>query len=129
MKNILELVRYGFWGGVTTLLNLVLFSTFISVNIPYLVSNIIAYVIAVFFSYYLNKHYVFNKSEQNEVIGEIIKYCAVRFLSIVIDSGLLWGCVEVFKWNIISSKLFVSAVVILITYCLNKLVVFKKKSS
>lgn len=127
-KNLLELIKYGFWGGVTTLLNLALFSLFISVGIPYLVSNVSSYIIAVFFSYFLNKKYVFKKEKHNDgTIVEILKYFAVRLLSIVIDSGLLWVCVDVFQWNIFISKLLISAVVILMTYCLNKLFVFNKK--
>lgn len=127
-KDILELIRYGFWGGISTALNLVLFTGFIYIGIPYLVSNVSSYFIAVLFSYFFNKKYVYKKTEQNmnESIWQILKYFMIRFLSIFVDSSMLWICVDIFTWNILLSKCVVSVFIIFSTYIINKLFVFKK---
>lgn len=125
-KNVLELIRYGFWGGVTSLLNLVLFFLFVHMGIPYLISNISTYWIAVIVSYFFNKKFVFKRDEEKKNCKELIKYFLVRILSVLADSSLLWISVDIFMFNIMISKSAISIFIIMLTYFLNKLFVFQK---
>lgn len=120
-----ELIKYGFWGVVTTLLNLALYFVLIRFGIYYLISNVLSYIIAVIVSYFFNNFFVFNQVEKEKIsIKKIFKYFLIRILSLGLDSALLYGCVSIFHLNQIWSKLFVSFLVIMLTYLLNKKFVF-----
>lgn len=120
-----ELIKYGFWGVVTTLLNLALYYILVRFGLYYLISNVVSYIIAVILSYFFNNWFVFNQVEKEKIsIKKMSKYFLIRVLSIGLDSGLLYGCVSIFHFNQMLSKLFVSFLIIMLTYLLNKKFVF-----
>ena len=53
-EKLIELIKYGFWGGISTAINLALFYMFIFFKMQYVCSNIVSYIIAVIFSYIFN---------------------------------------------------------------------------
>lgn len=60
-KKYKELISYGFWGVMTTLVNYVVFFVCLRLlNINYLISNVVSWVFAVMFAYITNKVFVFN---------------------------------------------------------------------
>lgn len=128
--NLLEMIRYGFWGAVTTLLNLCLFILFVNIGIPYLVSNVSTYFIAVAVSFFLNEKFVFNNNRKTAggTLQKMIKFFSVRIFSVLIDSGLLMWCVEILEIPIFLSKILVSIIIIFMTYVLNRFFVFEKES-
>ena len=130
IKKIINLFRYGFWGCVTTAINLLIFFIFLRLHMNYILGNVISYGIAIVISYIFNKKFVFETSEKNTHNDEtiqIIKYFVVRILSISIDSGLLWVFVEIAHVKVYMSKIIVIVLVILLTYLVNKCFVFKIK--
>lgn len=120
----LELIRYSFWGGITTVFNLLMFYLLIILGVNYLVSNIVSYFIAVFVSYFFNKFFVFNKSENT--VTNFMKYILVRCISVCVDTFLLYCAVDVCLLNVYFSKIVVSIAVILGTYIANKIFVFRE---
>ena len=124
--NVLEIIRYSFWGGITTVFNLALFYLMISVQINYIFSNIASYCIAVIISYIFNKKFVFSGSRDNGILN-FVKYIFIRVISIALDTGLLYITVEFMTMNIYIAKIIVSIVVIIATYVANKLFVFKNR--
>lgn len=124
--ELFQLIKYGFFGAITTIINLLLFYIFTLIGIQYLVSNAISYFIAVVLSYYLNNNYVFDKKNQGE-IKKIIKFVLVRIASLGLDSIFLWLCVSLLNYDVFISKIIISVVIILITFVVNKTVVFDEK--
>lgn len=127
LKSFLEFIRYSIVGGITTCLNLVVFYLFTHTSMNYVVNNIVSYFIAVIVSYYLNERFVFlNQDQKSKHFIKIVKYILIRAVSILVDSGLLYVCVSIFKCDVMISKLIISMGVIICTYIFNRLFVFKK---
>ncbi len=131
LKELIEFCRYGFWGVITTVLNLFLFYIFIKCGMKYIISNVVSYFIAVIVSYLFNKKFVFESvaNQKKREIFQVIKFFVVRVLSISIDSGLLWISVDMMGIDVFFSKIVISVLVILFTYFLNKSFVFEQQEA
>ena len=94
-KNTLkEMLRYAFFGGVTTILNLLMYYFMVELDMNYLIANVLSFVIAVVISYYFNKKWVFIEKRSRARKNEFIRYVLVRAFSIVLDSLLLYIAVS-----------------------------------
>ena len=137
IKKIIELFKYGFWGIITTCINLLLMYIFIKLGMQYIIANVVSYIIAVILSYYFNNNFVFQEKDSKKIkekstgvvdrtaIIKQIKYYGVRVVSIIFDSCLLAFLHEICNINLVYSKAIDSIIVILITYIVNKRWVFK----
>ena len=111
-SQVLEFLRYIFFGVITTALNLFLLKVFIDLNIYYILANTIAYIIAVIFNYILNQKYVFLNSKKENIIemkSQFTKFFLIRIFSLLIDNGLFYLFVTVFNfpWTFLFNKFFV----------------------
>lgn len=125
MKKIIEIIKYAFWGGVSTAINLILLFFMIRfTEIHYLVANTIAYFIAVLVNYICNKKFVFES--QNDVKKELVNFVIMRLISLAIDNACYYCAVDVLGYDVYVSRIVVSAFIIAVTYVINKLIIFKK---
>ena len=53
-------IRYVFWGGCTTLVNLVSFYIMRLAKIPLMTANVISIILAILFAYIVNSRFVFH---------------------------------------------------------------------
>lgn len=139
-----ELVLYFIVGVFTTLLN---FSAFYLLNLVlgenlYLLNNIIAALLAITFSYIMNKLFVFESKSFafKTVAREMVEFYSARFLSLIIDESGMWFLVEILNFDRFSFTVFgflvtgkliakgiLTVVVIILNYIFSKFVVFRKK--
>lgn len=124
-EKIKELVRYGFWGCISTGINLVLFYLFVWLGMQYIVANIVSYIIAVVFSYVFNDLFVF-KGNTSQMLTKGISYFFMRGVSVVIDSAILMFLCEICNINIVIAKILDSILIIGATFIISKLFIFKK---
>lgn len=124
MSKIIELFKYGFWGGVSTLFNLALFYFMARCGINYILANILSYFLAVIVSYFLNDKLVFKAQRDGSPRKKLIIFVLIRMISVCADSALLYLCVTVLMQDMLISKLCISGSMILGTYVFNKLFVF-----
>jgi len=122
-KRLTEIIRYGFWGVISTGINLILFYLFVFMHLQYVVANVVSYVVAVFASYYFNKRFVFT-SKTGKSVWMLIKYVLIRTISIAADSGVLILLHEQLNIDIALAKLLDSALIILLTFIFSKFWVF-----
>lgn len=66
-KNIWELIKYSFFGLLTTVINYLIYIGMIEISIHYVTSNVVSYIIAVVLSYWFNEKYVFEDNKQNRL--------------------------------------------------------------
>ncbi len=123
--SIIETFRYIFWGGLTTLLNLFLFWLLIKIGIHYTFSNVFSYFIAVTASFFVNRRFVFRAVGTSSDIRAFIKFWAVRIASIAAETFALFLLIEHLNWNVFISKILISGVIIMATYLINKVYVFR----
>ncbi len=127
--NNTELVSYLFVGAATTLVNYVTywFATRV-LHTGVLLSNTIAWVVAVAFGYWANKTFVFKTHCKSfkELIKEAGSFFAMRLVSYGIDEFLMLVTVGIMHLPDLIMKIVINFVVIILNYVFSKKFVFKK---
>ena len=123
-------ILYVVFGVFTTLVN---FLTFFLLDkfIPILnenISNMIAILIAILFSYFTNREYVFKSQETNK-IKEFSKFFVGRMSSTIFDIVAFWILTSFTTLNELLIKALISVVVLILNYIISKVFVFRKGSS
>ena len=124
-----EVISYLFFGGCTTLINIISYMLFRAANIDMLLSNSLAWVVSVLFAFITNKLFVFESRNVGfkKTMVECIYFFICRLLSLVFDLGFMYLLVDIFSCNELLSKIVSNIIVIIINYVLSKLLIFKKK--
>lgn len=135
LKKHKEIILYVIFGGLTTVVNWVTYSLFVSFC-SITVSNVFAWIFAVVFAYITNKIFVF---EQKSWKSSIAFFEFTKFVS----SRVLTGVIEIVGVDILvyiglnqtilgvrgmAAKVTVSIVVVILNYVFSKLIVFNKKN-
>ncbi len=135
LKKHKEIILYVIFGGLTTVVNWVTYSLFVSFC-SITVSNVFAWIFAVVFAYITNKIFVF---EQKSWKPSIAFFEFTKFVS----SRVLTGVIEIVGVDILVylglnqtvlgvrgmvAKVTVSIVVVILNYVFSKLIVFNKKN-
>lgn len=133
IKNLVQkywdILSYLFFGGLTTVVNyLVYLPCFNLLSLSAAVSNAIAWAVAVAFAYLTNKPFVFRSHDwsMKTVIPELTKFVTCRIGSGLLETGILFLCVDLLAWNGNVWKLITSVLVVILNYVASKLLVFKK---
>ena len=123
-----EVLFYLFFGGCTTLVNIVSFFLLRLIKLSLYSSNIIAWFLSVLFAFITNKLFVFESKgkSKKEVTKECLSFFGFRLLSLLFDMGIMYLLIDVLSWNEIVSKVLSNIFVIIINYVFSKLFIFKK---
>lgn len=123
-------MKYIFFGGCTTLVNLVSYfilrtTTFMNLNL----ANWISIMLAILFAYVTNSIWVFESKVRGFVarMVEFGKFVGARAVTMVIEVGGLWLFTTVFHMNDFLGKFIIQFVVLILNYIFSKFLVFTKK--
>lgn len=125
-----DIIAYLFFGGVTTLTNLVayylLYQVWAIANVP---SVVIAWIIAVLVAFLTNKPFVFRSHDWSPrvLFPEIASFLGCRVGTGVLELVLMYLTVDLLHWHGMLMKLLVNILVIILNYAGSKLLVFRKK--
>ena len=123
-----EALLYLFFGGCTTLVNIVAFYIVRKFGVSTYITNIIAWFLSVVFAFITNKLFVFES--KNTSIKDSFKECfsffLFRVISLVFDMGIMYLLIDLLNINEMVSKVFSNIFVVLINYVFSKLFIFKK---
>jgi len=125
-----QIVLYVFWGAMTTLVNFVGFFLLHKVcGVNYLVSNVICWVIAVYFAFFTNRSFVFHSTLKGfkPIFLESLVFAGGRLFSLGCEILLLALAVECLHFNTLLSKLGVTVLVDVLNFLYSKLVVFRHR--
>lgn len=128
MNKLKELISYGFFGAITTGINLALFALLKELGVYYLLANTIAYFVAVVINYVFNVKFVFPDSAGSGMkaqIKQFLKFLGVRIFSLIVDNALFFLLVSILYFPVYPSRIGLSFFIILATYFVNKFSVFK----
>lgn len=140
-----ELINYVIFGVATTVVNMVIY--YLLMLIPffsshmafelfgkeyasgYLIANAIAFVGAVIFSYFANRHFVFENKVRgaSAIFRQFLTFFGTRIFSFVIEEVLLFVLVELMLVSEFIAKWPVAVLVVALNYVFGKLLVFRKK--
>ena len=123
---------YLFFGGCTTLVNVVVYGLCAhAANLSTTLSTVIAWVVSVLFAYLTNRTWVFES--QAHTAGDILREIGSFFLGRAATGGLdlavMYVCVDRLGLPDMPVKLLSNVVVIVLTYVASKLFIFAKKES
>lgn len=122
-----QFILYIFFGGLTTLVDFIIFYISNSIfNINYILSTILAWVLAVFFAYVTNKIWVFNLYKNKNILKEIFLFFYFRLMSLLLSILCMVIFIEILNINENISKFLVNFFVVLINYFFSKVFIFKK---
>lgn len=121
-----DVIRYVFFGGCTTLVNLVCFFVLRKCRVELNIANLISIITAILFAYVVNSRYVFqDKCETfKDHIRPFCKFSSARLVTMVIEVGGVWLLVEVCKMNDMAGKFITQFIVLALNYIFSKFFVF-----
>lgn len=131
-KKYEEILIYLIVGVMTTIVSWVaayLGKLVLDTDVPWqnTANNTFSWVLAVLFSYPLNRKWVF-KSTNSKIVKEFLGFASSRVSTLLMDIVIMWLTVNVIGINYWIAKIFISAVVVTVAnYAFSKLFVFKKK--
>ena len=115
-------IRYLFFGGLTTLVNLGMFALLKG-------PCGIDYKIAICFAFVVNKLYVFQSKSESfaDTIHEFIKFVLGRLVTMAVEVGGVPFCVEILHQPQMIAKLETQVIVTIVNYFISKFLVFKSQ--
>lgn len=125
MKRLLEkqFVRYCIIGTIGSIIEIALFFIFTDIlKIQYILSNVLSFIITIFFLYYFNTHYVFRseKLESKRNRHKFYIFLFTRILGLIFDTAVLSLCISVIDLPNLISKIIACASSTIINYYIGK---------
>lgn len=117
-----KIVRYIFFGGCSTIVNLTSFYILRQLNVNLNVANIMSIILAILFAYIVNSKFVFRKNNTKS----FIKFIVVRVITMAVEIGAVWFLVESVHINEMIVKIIVQFVVVILNYIFSRFFVFTK---
>lgn len=123
-----SMVRYLFFGGCTTFVNLVSFYCLRKIQLGLNLANFISIILAILFAYVVNAKFVFKSTYRNrrEILWSFLKFISARAVTMLIEIGGLWFYVEVIKLQEMIGKFIIQILIVILNYVFSKIFVFKK---
>ena len=125
-------IRYIFFGGLTTLVNIVVFGILEGpLGIDYKISNFFSVAAAICFAFVVNKLYVFQSKSNSfrDTLNEFVKFVLGRLVTMVVEVGGVPFCVELLGQPKMVAKLETQVIVMVVNYFISKLFVFKSSDN
>ena len=125
-NNYKELIMYLVFGGVSFVLNIVLYVFLTQFCSFYeLIANILSWFVVIIFVFYTNRKWVFEAARQNN-LKQFLEFVYSRILTLIMEEIILFTGIEIFSIKDIYVKIFGQIMVIIVNYILSKCIVFKK---
>ena len=114
-----DVVRYVFFGGCTTLVNLVSFFLLRQAGVQRDLANVISIILAILFAYVVNSKFVFQ--DKCETLKDHIRpFC----VTMAIEVAGVWFFAEIIHMNDMAGKFITQFVVLALNYIFSKFLVF-----
>lgn len=123
-----EIVKYGIFGVLTTLVNYFLYIAFTrGLFMHELWATGTAFVLSIIFAYFTNRIWVFeSKAKGKKQLSEFCKFFLARTSGLFIDLGIMWLFVTNLGYNDLIVKILSNIFIIILNFVISKLFVFKK---
>lgn len=122
---------YCFFGGCTTVLNVVLFLVCFHVfGLSGWLSNTLAWWPSVVFAWWTNRVWVFHAQQGLgawRLWKELMAFTGSRLATGMADVVLIWLTVDVARWDELAMKIVVGVVVVVLNYLISKWLIFRDR--
>ena len=126
-----QLIFYGIFGVLTTIVNILVYALCAhALGIQTVPSTIIAWILSVLFAYVTNRKWVFNSKvhDQKGILYEIASFFFFRLATGVLDVIIMHVFVDILHYPDVLIKVLSNILVIILNFLASKLVVFKDKN-
>lgn len=123
-----EVISYCIFGVGTTIVNIVTYYLGVYLfNMATVIGTCMSWILSVLFAYITNKIWVFqsNTTGVKEILKEIFFFFTSRFLSGLLDIGIMYIFVEKYHFNDMYMKIISNIVVIIVNYLASKTLIFR----
>lgn len=118
-----KIIKYAFFGGFGVLVDVLVYSLLVYIEIDYQVANAAGYLFGTMVSFSLNRHHTFKV--KNKIWTRFVKFLTVALVGYTFSALLLHLLIESIELNEILSKLITLIFVLVIQFSLNKRFTFK----
>ena len=128
LKKYKDVLYYGIFGGLTTVVNIATYWLMAHpLGLDTVPSSIVAWVVAVSFAYITNRKWVFHSEAhtKRDVIKEVLYFFACRLATGTIDWMFMYVTVDVLNRNDLLMKFISNVIVIVLNYIASKVLIFK----
>lgn len=132
LSRYVPVILYLFFGVVTTIINIVSYALLARVlKIDYVISNIVAWLLAVIVAFITNKLYVFKDGADTKKgkFIEICKFFLLRVVTLLIDMLIMYVGISALHLDDILMKCIANVVVIITNYLFSKYLIFVKNKN
>lgn len=127
-NDLIKLIRFSIVGVGNTLVNWSIFFLLNAFGVYYIISNIIAYIIATINSYIWNSLWVF-KYGQGLNINTSVKFFILNLVGLTVNTTIMYILVDILNFNKFIALVIASVLVVMMNYTINKLWVFKEENN
>ena len=127
-NDLIKLIRFSIVGVGNTLVNWSIFIILNAFGVYYIISNIIAYIIATINSYIWNSLWVF-KYGQGLNINTSVKFFILNLVGLTVNTTIMYILVDILNFNKFMALVLASVFVVIMNYTINKLWVFKEENN
>lgn len=125
-----SILRYIFFGAMTTLVNLISFYLLrIAAGLPLQAANLASIVLAVLFAYVVNARYVFaaRESTVSGRLRQFFRFAAARGVTMAVEVAGVWFTVEAAGMPDMWGKFLTQFLVLVLNYLFSRFFVFRNK--
>lgn len=129
-KKLKEMIAYLFFGGLTTIVNFVVFFIARKIfNSQLVFANTLSWFLSVLFAFVTNKKWVFDSKTPtfSSYLNEMGKFFLFRALSYVIDMGCMLLLINGIHLGDFWAKLITQIIVVIANYVFSKFLIFTAK--
>ncbi|MDD4271825.1 MAG: glycosyltransferase [Patescibacteria group bacterium] len=122
-----QIIKYLIAGGTATLTDLCLLYFFTDIlDIWYLLSAVLAFSIAFFVSFFLQKFWTFRDPDKEAMYKQMVVYFGVCLTNLVINTVLMYVFVDFFKIWYMLAQVIISGLIACESYLIYKFFIFNK---
>lgn len=124
-----DVFTYVFFGGLTTVVNIVAFGVSTHVGLSWQVANFIAWILSVLFAFVTNKLWVFDSHTESlgALAWEFTKFIFARVVSLGIDYGCMFLFISALGMSNMVAKILTQFAIVVANYAFSKFIIFKNK--
>lgn len=123
-----EVIVYLICGFLTFTVSMIVYAILSEVcKINVLVSNIVTWIIAVYFAFFVNRKFVFRSN--GTFMRELMQFYLGRVITLVVEQAILYIFIVRMMFNNMAIKSIAQVIIIILNYIISKFIVFKKGKS
>ena len=120
-------VKFLISGGTSTVVDLIFLYIFTDIlKIYYLTSAVLAYILAFFISFYLQKFWTFRDNGKEKIYQQLGLYLSVNLLNLGINTYGMFILVSKLDLNYILAQIIMGGFIAIISFTCYRFIIFKK---